>query len=80
MLWLRSILLKYVLHMRIHTRGCHPITPTFHKKHACLHLVWNIVVTQIVYAIHSIEKKVMKRRIKESPWRSRKIVFRLTVS
>ena len=35
---------------------------------------------EIVYAFQSIEKKVMKGRIKESPWRSRKIVFRTTVS
>ena len=27
----------------------------------CLHLVWNVVVTQIVYAFHSIDKKVMKK-------------------
>ena len=46
----------------------------------CLHLVWNVVVTQIVYAFHSIEKKVMKRRIKESPWGSRKIIFGIIVS
>ena len=34
---------------------------------------------EIVYAFQSIEKKVMKGRIKESPWRSRKIVFGITV-
>ena len=28
---------------------------------------------EIVYAFQSIEKKVMKGRIKESPWRSRKL-------
>ena len=35
---------------------------------------------EIVYAFQSIEKKVMKGWIKESPWRSRKIVFGTTVS
>ena len=30
---------------------------------------------EIVYAFQFIEEKVMKGRIKESPWRSRKIVF-----
>ena len=29
------------------------------------------MVTQIVYTFQSIEKKVMKGRIKESPWHSR---------
>ena len=29
----------------------------------CLHLVWNVVVVQIVYTFHSIEKKVMKGRM-----------------
>ena len=32
-----------------------------------------------LYAFQSIEKSVMKGRIKESPWRSQKIVFRTTV-
>ena len=32
---------------------------------------------EIVYAFQSIEKKVTKGRIKESPWRSRKIVLEL---
>ena len=32
----------------------------------------------IIYDL--IEKKEMKGRIKESPWRSRKIVFGITVS
>ena len=38
----------------------------------CLHLVWNVVVkkAEIVYAFQSIEKKVKKGSIKESPWRS----------
>ena len=35
---------------------------------------------EIVYAFQSIEKKVMKGRIKESQWHSRKIVFGTTVS
>ena len=26
---------------------------------SCLHYVWNVVVTQVVYAFQSIEKKVM---------------------
>ena len=45
----------------------------------CLHLAWNVVVTQIVYAFHSIEKKVMNGRIKESPWHNRKTVFGITI-
>ena len=34
---------------------------------------------EIVYAFQLIKKKVMIGRIKESPWRSRRIVFGTTV-
>ena len=50
------------------------------SRHVLMFLVWNVVVTQIVYAFQLIEKKVMKGRIKESLSRSRKIVFGTTVS
>ena len=39
----------------------------------CLYLVWNVVVTQIVHAFHSIEKKVMKGRIKNHHGAVRKL-------
>ena len=80
----------------LHVSSMFPLTTlrthaTFHEAiynyktvgapyYTCLHLVWNVVVIQIVYAFHLIEKKVMKGRIKESPWHSRKIVFGTTVS
>ena len=42
-----------------------------------LHLIWNVVVTQIVYAFQLVERKVMKEKIKSS-WHSEKITFATT--